>query len=197
MINLNNNGHHFILASKSPRRQFLLAETGLKFEVKTIETDETYPAHLKCEEIAVYISRNKALAFDMEKLPAGTVLISADTVVWLGDESLAKPGDEAEAAAMLQKLSGKGHTVVTGMCLRSRERLHCFYEKTEVFFRELEPAEIEYYIKNYKPFDKAGAYGIQEWIGYVGVERIEGCYYNVMGLPVQKLFTELREFTGN
>jgi len=194
MIDLNSSGFHFILASRSPRRQFLLGETGLKFEVRVIETEEYYPEDLVCEEIALYVSREKALAFDMHALPANTLLITADTIVWLDGECIGKPLDEQDAKIMLLKLSGKRHTVATGVCLRTRERQHSFFVNTEVFFRQLEPDEIDYYVAHYQPLDKAGAYGIQEWIGYIGVERIEGSYFNVMGLPVQRLYTELKQF---
>lgn len=197
MIDLNNSGFHFILASRSPRRQFLLSETGLKFEVQVIETAENYPENLLCEEIALYVSREKALAFDMHALPANTLLIAADTIVWLDGECIGKPLNEQDAKIMLRKLSGKRHTVATGVCLRTRELQHSFFVNTEVFFRQLAPDEIDYYVLHYQPLDKAGAYGIQEWIGYIGVERIEGSYFNVMGLPVQRLYCELKQFIQN
>ncbi len=130
----------------------------------------------------------------MHALPANTLLITADTIVWLDGECIGKPLDEQDAKIMLLKLSGKRHTVATGVCLRTRERQHSFFVNTEVFFRQLEPDEIDYYVAHYQPLDKAGAYGIQEWIGYIGVERIEGSYFNVMGLPVQRLYTELKQF---
>ncbi|HPF65798.1 Maf family nucleotide pyrophosphatase [Lentimicrobium sp.] len=197
MIDLNNSGFHFILASRSPRRKFLLSETGLNFEVLVIETAENYPENLVCEQIALHVSREKALAFDMYALPANALLIAADTIVWLDGVCIGKPLDEQDARIMLGKLSGKRHTVATGVCLRTRDRMHSFFVNTEVFFRRLEPDEIDYYVKHYKPLDKAGAYGIQEWIGYIGVERIEGSYFNVMGLPVQRLYCELKQFIQN
>lgn len=194
MNDLNNSGYHFILASQSPRRQFLLNEIGLRFEILVKTTDETFPAHLLCEEIALHVSRVKADAFSFDELPVNSLVITADTIVWLEGECIGKPDDEDHAKEMLAKLSGKRHTVSTGVCLRTREKEHSFFVNTDVFFRKLDPVEIEYYVKQYKPFDKAGAYGIQEWIGYIGVERIEGSYFNVMGLPVQRLYCELQKF---
>ena len=194
MIDLNNSGFHIILASQSPRRQFLLHETGLKFDVIVKPTEENYPKELKAEEIALYVSRQKAMEFNFNELPANSLIITADTIVWLDNESIGKPSDENEAKQMLRKLSGKKHVVSTGVCFRTREMFHSFYVNTDVFFRNLEDHEIEYYVHNYKPLDKAGAYGVQEWIGYVGVEKIEGSYYNVMGLPVQRVYVELKKF---
>ena len=194
MKDLNNSGYHFILASQSPRRQFLLGEIGLEFEIQVKTTDETYPDHLLCEEIALHVSRVKAEAFSFNELPPDSLVITADTIVWLEGECIGKPDDEAHAREMLGKLSGKKHTVATGVCLRTRDKEHLFYVNTDVYFRKLEPEEIDYYVQHYKPFDKAGAYGIQEWIGYIGVERIDGSYYNVMGLPVQRLYCELKQF---
>lgn len=194
MINLNNSGFHIILASQSPRRQFLLHETGLEFEVLVKTTDETFPSELKAQEIALHVSEQKAMAFNFDELPVNALLITADTIVWLDNELIGKPSSPTEAKEILTKLSGRNHTVCTGICFRTAENFHSFYVNTEVYFRELEEHEIDYYIENYKPFDKAGAYGVQEWIGYVGVERIEGSYYNVMGLPVQRVYIELKKF---
>ncbi len=194
MIDLNHSGYHFILASQSPRRHFLLTETGLDFEVLVKPTDETYPDGLVCEEIALYVSKVKAEVFDFDQLPQNTLLITADTIVWLEGECIGKPVDARDARLMLAKLSGKKHTVATGVCLRTHDRFHSFYVNTDVYFRKLETAEIDYYVDKFKPLDKAGAYGVQEWIGYVGVERIEGSYFNVMGLPVQRLYCELKQF---
>lgn len=194
MTDLNNSGYHFILASQSPRRQFLLNEIGLEFEIQVKSTNETYPADLVCEEIALHVSRVKADAFSFDALPVNSLVITADTIVWLEDECIGKPADEADAIKMLGKLSGKKHTVSTGVCLRTSKKSHLFYVNTDVYFRKLEPAEIEFYVQHYKPLDKAGAYGIQEWIGYIGVERIDGSYFNVMGLPVQRLYCELKQF---
>jgi septum formation protein len=194
MNDLNNSGYYFILASQSPRRHFLLNEIGLKFEILVKPTDETYPPNLECEEIALHVSKIKSDAFDFDDLPANALVITADTIVWLEGECIGKPFDEIDAKQMLGKLSGKKHTVATGVCFKTKDRLHSFHVNTDVYFRHLDPAEIDYYVKKYKPLDKAGAYGIQEWIGYVGVERIEGSYFNVMGLPVQRLYCELQKF---
>lgn len=194
MINLNNSGFHIILASQSPRRQFLLHETGLEFEVLVKPIEETFPPELKAQEIALYVSEQKAMAFNFDELPVNALLITADTIVWLDNELIGKPSSALEAKEILTKLSGRNHTVCTGICFRTVENFHSFYVNTEVYFRELEEHEIDYYIEHYKPFDKAGAYGVQEWIGYVGVEKIEGSYYNVMGLPVQRVYIELKKF---
>jgi septum formation protein len=194
MINLNNSGYHFILASQSPRRLSLLREIGLEFEVQVKSIDEFYPPHLQREEIALHVSRKKAEAFSFDELPDNSLLITADTIVWLDGECIGKPEDEEDAINMIAKLSGNVHTVYTGVCLRTSDKFHSFYVSTDVRFRKLDINEIRFYVEKYKPLDKAGAYGIQEWIGYVGVERIEGSYFNVMGLPVQRLYCELLEF---
>lgn len=194
MLNLNNSGFQFILASQSPRRQFLLHETGLEFEIIVKPTDEEFPPHLVAEEIALFVSRNKAMAFDFNELPANALVITADTIVWLDNESIGKPASLAEAKEMLMKLSGRKHLVSTGVCFRTATKFQEFYVNTDVYFRKLEEHEVDYYVNEFKPLDKAGAYGVQEWIGYVGVERIDGSYYNVMGLPVQRLYVELKHF---
>ncbi len=194
MNDLNNSGYYFILASQSPRRHFLLGEIGLNFEIQVKSTDENYPAELQCEDIALYVSKVKSEAFDFNDLPGNALVITADTIVWLEGECIGKPSDEEDARNMLGKLSGKKHTVATGVCFKTKDRFHSFHVNTDVYFRELKPAEIDYYVEKYKPLDKAGAYGIQEWIGYIGVERIEGSYFNVMGLPVQRLYCELQKF---
>ena len=186
--------YKIILASKSPRRQYLLKELGLDFEIQTKEVEEIYPVNLKKEEIAKYLAELKAKAFNMDEFTSDTVLITADTIVCLGDEILPKPKDEKEAVVMLKKLSGTKHEVITGVCLKSAEKTVAFTVCTEVSFKTLSEEEILYYIHNYKPFDKAGAYGIQEWIGYIGIDHIKGSFYNVMALPVQKLHEELLRF---
>lgn len=186
--------YRIILASGSPRRQQLLKELGLDFEVRVMEVDETYPPGLKHSEIAVYLSRLKADAFRDADLCGNCLVITADTIVWLDDRVLPKPRDREDAIAILTELSGKAHDVITGVTLKSQSAATSFFSVTRVYFKHLAPEEIGYYVDVYKPFDKAGAYGIQEWIGFVGVERIEGSYYNVMGLPVQKLYTELLRF---
>jgi septum formation protein len=194
MTDLNNSGYNIILASQSPRRQMLLRELNFDFEIQVKPTDEFYPPQLKREEIALYVSKKKAEAFDPSTLGEKTLVITADTIVWLNGECIGKPENEQDAIGMLTKLSGNVHSVYTGVCLLTRERFHTFSVCTDVYFKKLSQEEIAYYVKKYQPFDKAGAYGIQEWIGYIGIERIEGSYYNVMGLPVQRLYCELKKF---
>jgi septum formation protein len=183
-----------ILASGSPRRQFLLKDLGLNFEVKTKEIEEVYPESLKGKDVALYLAELKANAFAESEIPDETILITADTIVCLDDVILGKPVDYKDAKRMLEQLSGKKHDVISGVCLRSTEKTKCFYAITEVYFKNLNEKEIHHYIEQYKPYDKAGAYGIQEWIGYVGIEKIEGSFYNVMGLPIQRLYEELLRF---
>jgi septum formation protein len=188
------NSYDIILASKSPRRQHLMAELGLKFRVvNTIEMDEVYPSVLKASEIPVYLARAKA-AWNESLIGSNTLLITADTIVWLGNEVIGKPVDLPDAISMLTKLSGNMHEVFTGVCIKSAFSETVFQVSSRVFFRKISQDEIQYYVEKYNPVDKAGAYGIQEWIGYVGVERIEGSYFNVMGLPVQRLYCELLKF---
>ena len=228
--------YHLILASKSPRRQFLLKELGLNFEIRTKDIDESFPKGLKGKQIALYLCKKKAAAFKNELNP-NDLLITADTIVWIGNKVLNKPADYNEACKMLKMLSGKMHTVYTGVCITSppsplpRERgvrqdgVRSFVVSTKVFFKKLTSAEIDFYVSNYKPYDKAGAYGAQEClpagvnpcsksevrflkklkklsminksmntkagIGYVGVEKIIGSYFNVMGLPVKELYEQL------
>ena len=161
----------------------------ISFRTELREVDESYPDGLTPEEVALYISRKKALAFDGQL--TDEVLITADTIVSVAGKILGKPGGEQEAIEMLQLLSGRMHEVITGVCLLKNGETRCFAETTEVYFRELSNEQIRYYIQNFKPFDKAGSYGIQEWIGFVGVEKIVGSYTNVMGLPTQRLYAEL------
>ena len=202
-----------ILASNSPRRTELLAGLGFDYEVRTLQgLDESYPEGLSMEEIPQYISRKKAAAYT---LGADELLITADTIVWLDGEVLGKPADEEEAKEMLRKLSGKTHQVVTGVTLSyigqldnlqldnsNREivkssncqiKQHSFTSVSQVTFAELSEAEIDHYVTHYRPLDKAGAYGIQEWIGYIGVTALQGSYFNVMGLPVQRLYSEMKK----
>ncbi|MBQ9294106.1 MAG: septum formation protein Maf [Bacteroidaceae bacterium] len=180
-----------ILASNSPRRKELLAGLGFEFEVRTLKgLDESYPEGLSMEEIPQYISRKKAAAYTLNP---DELLITADTIVYLDGEVLGKPADEAEAKQMLRKLSGKTHQVVTGVTLSTTEMQHSFASVSQVTFAQLSEAEIDHYVTHYRPLDKAGAYGIQEWIGYIGVTRIEGSYFNVMGLPVQRLYSEMKK----
>lgn len=183
-----------ILASHSPRRRELLAGCGLKFTLAdNYEVDERYPDDLPTDEVAAYLSRLKSEAFPRE-LSDSEILITADTVVLLQDRILGKPSGREGAIAMLRDLSGRNHRVITGVTLRRRDRIETFDSRTEVWFKPLTDEEIHYYVDTFQPYDKAGAYGIQEWIGYVGIERIEGSFYNVMGLPVQKLIARLEKF---
>jgi septum formation protein len=182
-----------LLASKSPRRQYLLKELGVEFTVKTKDVDERFPETLKAQEIPLYLCRKKAEAFQ-EELTGNNLVITADTVVWVENQVLNKPENYDDAVRMLKLLSGKKHQVFTGVCLASSTKIKSFYAVTDVYFKQLSDAEIEYYIKNYNPYDKAGAYGAQEFIGYIAVERIDGSYFNVMGLPVKELYEELLVF---
>ncbi len=185
--------HPLILASKSPRRQYLLNELGLQFEVRTKEVDESFPANLKAQEIPLYLCKKKADAFNNE-FNENTIVITADTIVWIDGQVLNKPENFDDAVRMLKLLSGKMHEVYTGVCLRSKEKTKSFYALTKVYFKTLSQEEIEYYINNYNPYDKAGSYGAQEWLGYIAIEKIEGTYFNVMGLPIKELYEELLAF---
>lgn len=186
--------YNLILASASPRRRELLSATGIKFTLATkFECDEEYPSSIPSEDVAPYLSRLKSLAYPAE-LRSNDILLTADTTVVLGNEVLGKPCDADEARAMLRSLSGREHAVVTGVTLRSSTSTHTFSSLSRVRFAELSQEQIDYYVENFKPMDKAGAYGIQEWIGYCGIEAIEGSFYNVMGLPVQRLCRELECF---
>ena len=185
---------HIILASNSPRRRELLAGLDLDFEVKVLpDIDESYPDNLPVAEVAGYIARKKTIPY-CALIGESDLVITADTVVIVGDEVLGKPKDVEDARRMLQLISGKTHQVITGVCLLTTDKEHSFSVTTDVTFKQLSADEIAYYIEHYKPFDKAGAYGIQEWIGYVGVTSINGSYFNVMGLPVQRLWEELKKF---
>ncbi len=188
---------HFdlILASASPRRRQLMEESGFRFRVAVTGFDETYPPHLNGKEIAEYLAEGKADAWE-ETLAPGQVVITADTIVWCQGKNLGKPADDAEAMSFLRQLSGCRHEVITGICLRSADNKTVFSVTTGVNFRLLSDDEIEYYVRNYSPLDKAGAYGIQEWIGLRGITSIEGSYYNVVGLPVSELCTALLKFTA-
>ena len=186
--------YRIILASGSPRRQELLRELGLEFEIRINDSlEEKYPPGLSQYEIPVFLAEMKAGAI-MENIPGSSVLITADTIVWLNGRVADKPLDREDATRILTELSGSRHEVVTGVCFRTGERMHSFYSSTLVWFSQLTDEEILYYIDRYEPYDKAGAYGIQEWIGYIGIEKIEGSYFNVMGLPVQKVYHELKKF---
>ena len=186
--------YQIILASKSPRRQELLRGMGVGFAVQTKETREAYPASMPLAEVAQYLSLQKSLAFADAELPADFLLITADTVVICEGSILGKPTDKADAERMLRLLSGKTHHVVTGVTVRSAAKTESFSAISKVTFAPLESDEIDYYITLCRPFDKAGAYGIQEWIGYVGISGLEGSYYNVMGLPTRRLYQVLKGF---
>ena len=166
---------------------------GVKFAILTKETPENYP-EMPHEKVPEYLSRQKSLAFTDDELPDNYLLITADTVVIADNEILGKPVDRADALRMMHILSGKSHHVVTGVTVRSKEKLESFSATSEVFFAPLDEEEMAYYIDQYKPFDKAGAYGIQEWIGYVGISGLQGSFYNVMGLPTRKLYQTLKTF---
>jgi len=188
--------YHIFLASRSPRRQTLLAEAGIPFEVwLKQEVPEVYPADLSPSEIAVFLAKLKAGVY-LKELGPKDILITADTIVVLGSRILGKPVDREEAVRMLSDLSGRPHDVITGVCLTSPVKESTFTACTTVWFDHLELSEIEEYIDEFSPYDKAGSYGIQEWIGYMAIHRIEGSYFNVMGLPIQKLYRELQDFTG-
>lgn len=185
------NQYHIILASGSPRRQHLLKEIGVQFDVMTPDVEEVWPENLKREQIPLYLCELKAQSFSPDVLRADTLLITADTIVLHNGDVVGKPAGREDAIRILKKLSGSKHEVITGVCLRSSKEIHSFTVESEVWFRSFDEAEIAWYVDTYKPYDKAGAYGIQEWIGYVGIERIHGSFYNVMGLPTQRLYHEM------
>ena len=180
-----------ILASGSPRRRELMAGLGVNYEVRILpDVDESYPDTLQGEEIPLYIAKEKADAY-IPMMQPDELIITADTIVWLDGKVLGKPGDREDALQMLRTMSGRTHKVFTGVCITTTDWQRSFTAQTEVRFATLSEDEIIYYVDNFKPMDKAGAYGVQEWIGFIGVENISGSYYNIMGLPVQKLYREL------
>jgi septum formation protein len=186
--------YKIVLASNSPRRKELLGGLGVPFVVRVMDgIDESFPDGLQAEEIPLCIARKKAEAY-LDALAADELLITADTIVWLEGRVMGKPKDAAEAREMLCALAGQTHQVITGVCLTTREKRVAFSCVSDVKFAALTEEEIAYYVERYRPFDKAGAYGIQEWIGFVGVERIDGSFYNVMGLPIQRVYAALKEF---
>ncbi len=190
----NLNKYVIILGSNSPRRKELLSGLGIEFQVKPIPgIDESYPASLRAEDIPLYIAEKKAGAY-LASLAENELLITADTIVWLDNSVLGKPSNREDAVSMLRKLSGKTHQVITGVCLVTQNKTVTFSVVSTVRFASLLDEDIYYYVDHYHPYDKAGAYGIQEWIGYVAVEGIEGSFYNVMGLPVQRVYQELLKF---
>lgn len=186
--------YHIILASQSPRRKMLLKGLGIEFEIQPLDVEETYPAELRHYEIAVFLSELKAKAFNLSEWCENCLIISADTIVWKNDQILLKPKDDEDAFNILKTLSGDMHEVITAVTIRSRKKMRTFHVITKVYFNSLTDDEIRYYVSNYHPYDKAGAYGAQDWIGYVGIQKIEGCYFNVVGLPVQQLWKELNDF---
>ena len=183
--------YKIILASGSPRRQAFFKELDLDFEIQVKEIDESYPLDMKRSEITDFISQTKASVFS--SLKENEILITSDTIVWLEEEAIGKPKNLDEAKQMLQKLSGKMHEVITSVCFTSNQFQKTVNDTTKVWFKTLSEDEIDYYIKTYQPFDKAGSYGIQEWIRYIGIEKIEGCYFNVMGLPVRLVYKTLSD----
>lgn len=184
--------YNIVLASKSPRRQQLLGDLGVKFEVRLREVEEVYPDHLTRNAIAEYLAELKASAFN--DLKENELLITSDTIVCVDEKVLGKPKDRDDAIRMLQLLSGRSHSVISGVSLKTNSKTSTFSDTTKVHFKTLSQQEIEHYVDNFKPYDKAGSYGIQEWIGYIGIEGIEGDYFNVMGLPVRRVYAELLAF---
>jgi septum formation protein len=187
--------YKIILGSQSPRRKSLLEGMGIEFEVKIIPTDESFDVEKHPTDIAASIAIAKASCFKEMVSDGKHLVITADTIVAIDDNILNKPSDTEDAVRMLKMLSGKKHTVYTGVCLATEKGLDAFVQGTEVYFNELTEEEIRYYIEKCKPFDKAGSYGVQEWIGYVGIKKIEGCFFNVMGLPVNELYKKLKKYS--
>ncbi|NNF82037.1 MAG: septum formation protein Maf [Flavobacteriaceae bacterium] len=191
MLNDLLNNHHLILASGSPRRQNFFRELQLDFEVRVKPVDEIFPEHLKGHEISDYLAKLKASAFEGE-LKEKDILVTSDTIVWLENEAINKPKDEDDAKRMIKHLSGKTHEVITSVCFKTTSEEIVIHDITKVTFKELSDEEIGFYVDRYKPLDKAGAYGIQDWIGYIGVSRIEGSYFNVMGMPIHAVYETLK-----
>lgn len=183
------NDYQIILASNSPRRKQFLKDLGLTFTVKPANVNEEYPSQLQGKDIALYIAQQKASVFT--NLNTNEMVITCDTIVWIDNEALGKPENREKAIQMLQQLSGKTHEVISAVCIKSNQKEQLFYDVTEVRFNNLNLLDIEYYVDNFKPFDKAGSYGIQEWIGLIGIEKINGSYTNVVGMPMEKLYNEL------
>lgn len=191
LLNLKN--YNIILGSQSPRRKQLLEGLGIDFSVKIQDVEEKFSNILNKCEIAVYLAELKACALE-NAMATNDLIITADTIVWLNGEVLGKPIHYEDAYQILTKLSGQKHEVITGVCIKTKTKSVSFHAITDVYFKTLSEQEIKYYLDNYKPYDKAGAYGVQEWIGYVAVERIDGSFYNVMGLPIQQLYEHLLKF---
>ena len=188
--------YQVVLVSQSTRRRELLKGLEIDFTATSVDADESYPSHLQGEQVPCYITQAKADAYKA-LLKENTLAITADTVVSINGQILGKPADKAEAMAMLRTLSGNKHEVITAVCIFTKNTEQLFYAVSEVYFKPLTNQEIEHYIDTYQPFDKAGSYGVQEWIGYIGIEKIVGSYYNVMGLPIQRLYQELMLFLDN
>jgi len=188
--------YNIILASQSPRRREILKMLGVDFKVVVKDTDETFPPELQGGAIPEHIAVLKASAFDsdLQSLPDNTIIIASDTIVYIDNKVIGKPKGREDAIKMLKTLSGRCHQVLTGVCIKTKDRQRSFFAESKVWFRELSDDEITYYVDNYKPFDKAGAYAVQEWIGAAAIAKIEGSYYNVMGLPSQMLYNELLKF---
>ncbi len=185
--------YQIILGSNSPRRQELLKSLGFDFLNKPINADEDFPIDLLAEEIPLFLAEKKADAYP-DDLKETEILITADTIVWCEGKVFNKPANFVEGKKMLETLSGKMHEVFTGVCLKSGNKQTTFFDVSKVYFKKLKPEEIEYYLMNYSPYDKAGGYGVQDWLGYIGIDKIEGSFYNVMGLPVKELYEELIKF---
>ncbi len=184
--------YNLILASGSPRRQHFLKELDIDFTIQLKEVEEKYPDTLIGSEITDYLSELKSRAFT--DLKENDILITADTIVWMGNKAIGKPKNKQESITIFKRLSGKKHQVITSVCIKTAAGIKIINDTTDVYFKELTDTEINYYIDNNHPYDKAGGYGIQDWIGYIGVEKIEGNFFNVMGLPIHKLYTELLKF---
>ncbi len=193
MLNKKLEKYRIILGSGSPRRKAFLKELGLDFMVKSIDVEEIYPNYLHGNEITGFLAQLKADAFT-DELQVNDILITADTIVRLNGKILGKPKDNSDAKNMLAKLSNQQHEVITSICIKTIEKSIIINDTTTVYFDELTPEVIEFYIDKYKPFDKAGSYGIQEWLGYIGVKKIEGSFFNVMGFPVHKFYKEMLKF---
>lgn len=185
-----------ILGSASPRRQELLGSLGFKFKLSPTHADENFPEHLKAQEIPLYLAEVKANAYS-NVLTKNELLITADTIVWCEGKVYNKPENFEQGMTMLRSLSGKMHEVFTAVCFKSAKKQLSFYDTSKVYFKTFSDEEISYYLTNYQPYDKAGGYGVQDWIGYIGIDKIEGSFYNVMGLPVKKVYEELIKFNSS
>ncbi|MCC6373039.1 MAG: septum formation protein Maf [Bacteroidia bacterium] len=190
---LKNFPYKLILCSASPRRQELLKSLGFKFEVKPTHADESFPADLRAQEIPLFLAKKKADAYD-EEIKENEILITSDTVVWCEGKIFNKPANFNEGKKMLAELAGKMHEVFTAVCLKGASKEVSFYDTSRVYFKKFSTEEIEYYLTNFTPYDKAGGYGVQDWLGYIGIEKIEGSFYNVMGFPVKDVYEELLKF---